>query len=123
MLMPSRDKDFISLCSENSGKERKLMRYAGVFPKEEAQQSTRHELMAEWSSTHGAWESREVCGHKKQRSGPHNVNMNLTALQKYLKPLGPEGHPFTRTTSWQELLSSFMKTHFFPSTAWPLSQI
>lgn len=47
MSMPSRDKDFVSLCSENSGKERKLVRYTGVVPKEEALQSARHELMVE----------------------------------------------------------------------------
>lgn len=49
--------------------------------------------------------------------------MNLTTLQKHLTLLEPKGHPFARTVSWQEFLSSFMKTYFFPSTAGQLSQI
>lgn len=96
MSMPSRDKDFISLCLENSRKERNLTRYAGVVPKEEAQQSTRHKQNDGQMSIYTWSWSREVCGHIKQQSGPHKANVNLTTLQKYLKLLRLEGHTPSR---------------------------
>lgn len=59
----------------------------------------------------------KCCMHSKSLNKSHH------SLQKHLTLLEPKGHPFARTVSWQEFLSSFMKTHFFPSTAGQLSQI